>query len=178
MAAAMETRLDWFAQRVASSPIPVIPVSSTCVDLAGDAREQLASLGTLPAARPERLDHRDRQRAALGGEPRFSLGRRGRRGGTAGHGEARHRRRGRGRRRGAALLTAAGVPVVPGGLALLACEAAELAARVGLPVALKICSAQITHKSDIGGVALGLRTEAEVRAGYEKVRAAGARAIR
>ena len=32
--------------------------------------------------------------------------------------------------------------------------------RVGLPVALKICSAQITHKSDIGGVALGLRTEA------------------
>ena len=45
MAAAMETRLDWFAQRVASSPIPVIPVSSTCVDLAGYAREQLASRG-------------------------------------------------------------------------------------------------------------------------------------
>ena len=63
--------------------------------------------------------------------------------------------------------------MVPGGLARSADEAAELAARVGLPVALKICSAQITHKSDIGGVALGLRTEAEVRAGYEKVRAAG-----
>ena len=40
-------------------------------------------------------------------------------------------------------------------------------------MALKICSAQITHKSDIGGVALGLGSEAEVRAGYEKVRAAG-----
>jgi hypothetical protein len=40
-------------------------------------------------------------------------------------------------------------------------------------VALKICSAQITHKSDIGGVVLGLSSEAEVRAGYEKVRAAG-----
>jgi succinyl-CoA synthetase beta subunit len=65
------------------------------------------------------------------------------------------------------------VPVVPGGLARSADEAAELAGRVGLPVALKICSAQITHKSDIGGVALGLGTEAEVRAGYEKVRAAG-----
>ena len=55
--------------------------------------------------------------------------------------------------------------MVPGGLARSADEAAELAGRVGLPVALKICSAQITHKSDIGGVALGLGTEAEVRAG-------------
>ena len=45
MATMMESRLDWFAQRVASSPIPVIPVSSTCVDLAGYAREQLASRG-------------------------------------------------------------------------------------------------------------------------------------
>ena len=63
--------------------------------------------------------------------------------------------------------------MVPGGLAGSADEAAEIARRVGLPVALKICSAQITHKSDIGGVALGLSSEAEVRAGYEKVRAAG-----
>jgi succinyl-CoA synthetase beta subunit len=71
------------------------------------------------------------------------------------------------------LLADAGVPVVPGGLARSAEEAAELARQVGLPVALKICSAQITHKSDIGGVALGLVSEEEVRAGYEKVRAAG-----
>ena len=35
-----------------------------------------------------------------------------------------------------------------------------IARRVGLPVALKVCSAQITHKSDIGGVALGLDSEA------------------
>ena len=71
------------------------------------------------------------------------------------------------------LLADAGVPVVPGGLAGSADEAVEIARRVGLPVALKICSAQITHKSDIGGVVLGLGSEAEVRAGYEKVRAAG-----
>ena len=71
------------------------------------------------------------------------------------------------------LLADAGVPVVPGGLAGSADEAVEIAGRVGLPVALKICSAQITHKSDIGGVVLGLGSEAEVRAGYEKVRAAG-----
>jgi succinyl-CoA synthetase beta subunit len=71
------------------------------------------------------------------------------------------------------LLAEAGVPVVPGGLAGSADEAVDIAFRVGLPVALKICSAQITHKSDIGGVVLGLGSEAEVRAGYEKVRAAG-----
>jgi acetate---CoA ligase (ADP-forming) len=39
-------------------------------------------------------------------------------------------------------------------------------------VAVKICSAQITHKSDIGGVVLGLGSAAEVRAGYKKVLAA------
>ena len=65
------------------------------------------------------------------------------------------------------------MPVVPGGLANSADEAVKIARRVGLPVALKICSAQIIHKSDIGGVVLGLATEADVRAGYEKVRAAG-----
>ena len=62
---------------------------------------------------------------------------------------------------------------MPGGLAGSADQAVEIARQVGLPVALKVCSAQITHKSDIGGVALGLATEAEVRAAYEKVRAAG-----
>ena len=63
--------------------------------------------------------------------------------------------------------------MVPGELAGSAEEAAAIARKVGLPVALKICSAQITHKSDIGGVVLGLSSAAEVRAGYEKVRAAG-----
>ena len=42
-------------------------------------------------------------------------------------------------------------------------EAAEAAARIGFPVALKIRSPDITHKSDVGGVALGLRDAAAVR---------------
>jgi acyl-CoA synthetase (NDP forming) len=184
MAAAMETRLDWFAQRVASSPIPVIPVSSTCVDLAGYAREQLASRGLylLPGLnggiaaignalrwaenRGSTWDAAAAQVAATGATATgaTATGATATAAGISGPwSEARARD----------LLTAAGVPVVPGGLARSADEAAELAGRVGLPVALKICSAQITHKSDIGGVALGLGTEAEVRAGYEKVRAAG-----
>jgi succinyl-CoA synthetase beta subunit len=39
-------------------------------------------------------------------------------------------------------------------------------------VALKICSAQITHKSDMGGVALNLRTDDEIRTAYNRVTAA------
>jgi acyl-CoA synthetase (NDP forming) len=188
-----ESKLDWFAQRVASSPIPVIPVSSTCVDLAGYGREQLTSRGLylLPGL--------NGSIAAIGNALRWAENRGSRwaaadaaaaTGGAATSDAALGAAMAGGAAAGAAisgpwsearardLLTAAGVPVVPGGLARSADEAAELAARVGLPVALKVCSAQITHKSDIGGVALGLRTEADVRAGYEKVRAAGARAIR
>jgi succinyl-CoA synthetase beta subunit len=58
---------------------------------------------------------------------------------------------------------------VPGGLATSVEEAVELAHRIGLPAALKVCSAQINHKSDIGGVALGLTSESDIRAAYEKV---------
>jgi len=51
-----------------------------------------------------------------------------------------------------------------------------VAREVGMPVAMKICAAQITHKSDIGGVALGLRSDDEVRAAYARVTAAAAAA--
>ena len=62
---------------------------------------------------------------------------------------------------------------MPGELADSAHAAAAAARRLGMPVALKICSAQIAHKSDIGGVALGLTTEAQVRAAYARVTGAG-----
>jgi acetyltransferase len=42
-------------------------------------------------------------------------------------------------------------------------EAAALARAIGFPVALKIRSPDITHKSDVGGIALDLRDEAAVR---------------
>jgi len=50
-------------------------------------------------------------------------------------------------------------------------EAARLAARCGFPVVLKVLSPDVTHKSDVGGVALGLRSEAEVRDAFEQIRA-------
>jgi acetyltransferase len=59
---------------------------------------------------------------------------------------------------GAPLLTASGIEVVPARLARSASEAADVARGLGVPVALKIVSPDITHKSDVGGVVLGLAT--------------------
>ena len=77
---------------------------------------------------------------------------------------ARHRARARWPRSAAILtepeakrvLAAYGIPVVPTEVVLDAAEAAAAAARIGFPVAVKILSREITHKSDVGGVALDL----------------------
>lgn len=55
-----------------------------------------------------------------------------------------------------ALLSAVGVPVAEARLARSREEAVALARDIGLPVVLKICSPDIVHKSDIGGVKLNL----------------------
>ncbi|MFO1083735.1 MAG: bifunctional acetate--CoA ligase family protein/GNAT family N-acetyltransferase [Reyranellaceae bacterium] len=60
------------------------------------------------------------------------------------------------------VLAAYGIPVVPTEVALDAAEAAAAALRIGFPVAVKILSRQITHKSDVGGVALDLSSEQAV----------------
>jgi acyl-CoA synthetase (NDP forming) len=175
MADRIEQRVALVAEKIRSSPIPVIPVGSTCVDISPYAREQFVKhdLFLLPGmdvglgaiARAMRwLENRGR--AGLGdtadtGIPAV-IPARAAAGGPWSEAEARD------------LLSSAGVPVVPGGLARSADEAVAVARRVGLPVALKVCSPQITHKSDIGGVALGLTSEAEVRAAYAKVSDAGA----
>jgi acyl-CoA synthetase (NDP forming) len=75
--------------------------------------------------------------------------------------------------RGRELLAASGVPLVPAELVTDADAAVAAAERFGGPVALKICSADITHKSDIGGVALGHAGADDVRAAFERVLAAG-----
>ncbi len=62
-----------------------------------------------------------------------------------------------------ALLEAYAIPVVPTRTVRDADEAAAAAAQIGYPVVLKILSPQISHKSDVGGVALGLADEAELR---------------
>jgi acyl-CoA synthetase (NDP forming) len=73
------------------------------------------------------------------------------------------------------LLNAEGIPVVPTRLARSAGEAVRLAKSLGLPVALKVVSPDIVHKSDVGGVRLHLTSLAQVNKAYGEI-AAGARA--
>lgn len=61
------------------------------------------------------------------------------------------------------LLAAYGVPVVATRIAKDGEEALRHAAEIGFPVALKVLSPDITHKSDVGGVALNLASAEEVR---------------
>ena len=61
------------------------------------------------------------------------------------------------------------IPVVPTVLTRTVDEAAIAAERMGFPVALKIESPEITHKSDVGGVALKLCSTNEVREAYGRI---------
>jgi acyl-CoA synthetase (NDP forming) len=68
-----------------------------------------------------------------------------------------------------AILRQAGIPVVAHRLVESARAAEAAAVELGLPAALKIVSADITHKTDVGGVALGLDNAAAVGRAFETV---------
>ena len=68
-----------------------------------------------------------------------------------------------------ALLTAYGIPTNPTETAFSADEAVRKAAHIGYPVALKVYSNTITHKTEVGGVILGLENEKEVRRAYDQI---------
>jgi acetyltransferase len=72
----------------------------------------------------------------------------------------------------AALIAKAGIPAAAAPLARDADEAVTLADQFGYPVVLKIASPDIAHKSDLGGVMLGLENETEVRQAFEEIMAA------
>jgi acetyltransferase len=67
------------------------------------------------------------------------------------------------------LLALHGAPVSGDRLARTPEEAVAIAAEFGTPVALKICSPQILHKSDAGGVKLGLRTAAQIESAFKSI---------
>jgi len=68
-----------------------------------------------------------------------------------------------------ALCDAWGIAIPKEGMATSADEAVRLAEGMGLPVALKIVSPQILHKTDAGGVLIGLKTAEEVRGAYDTI---------
>ena len=67
------------------------------------------------------------------------------------------------------ILAKAGLPVTREELARTPEDAVRIAAAIGGPVALKIQSPEIPHKSDVGGVHLGARTATEVEAAARQV---------
>ena len=74
------------------------------------------------------------------------------------------------------LLSAYGIPTVAEHVATSANDAVQAATSVGLPVVMKILSADILHKSDLGLVAVGIDTAAAVRATYRMLVARAAEA--
>lgn len=68
-----------------------------------------------------------------------------------------------------ALLKSYGIASPKEGLARSEREAVALVKRIGFPVVAKIVSAELAHKSDVGGVMLGLESAAEVRAAYKRL---------
>ena len=67
------------------------------------------------------------------------------------------------------LLSAHGIGVPAGGLAPDAGEAARIASALGGPVALKVQSEDLPHKTESGGVALGVEGEAAVREAFGRI---------
>lgn len=68
------------------------------------------------------------------------------------------------------LLAAAGVPVTREAQRAPTEDLAAAAAEIGFPVALKVVSRQVSHKSDAGGVQIGLADEHAVRAAAATIR--------
>jgi acetyltransferase len=67
------------------------------------------------------------------------------------------------------LLAAYGIPTVETHIALTENDAVKEAARLGFPVVLKLYSETITHKTDVGGVQLNLRTASAVRQAWKAI---------
>jgi len=174
-AAKVTARIDLFGETIKKSSVPILGMSQTCMEAGPFARQLydsndilllggmefgLAAIGHAvrwDQARAEllsacpRLEMPGASVASIGAEEL-----------TCGIlSEAAGRQ----------LLEHAGVPMVPAELVQSADDAVTAAERLGYPAVLKICSAQLPHKSDVGGVALNLRDAGEVRAVFGRMQA-------
>jgi len=62
-----------------------------------------------------------------------------------------------------------GIPVTMFELAKTEAEAVKFAEKIGYPIVLKIVSPNIIHKSDVGGVIVGLKTVKDIRNAYKQI---------
>lgn len=76
---------------------------------------------------------------------------------------------------GQRVLAAYGLPLPESRLAESRGAAVRAAKGMGYPVVMKIASPQIAHKSDAGGVRVGLESDAEVKAAYDEITASAKR---
>lgn len=173
------------ARVIARSPVPVIAISYALTDITEFGRqvlseagfpyvaggiehgltaignairwsEAVASLAAGPSSGPG-ADCGPRAEQARPGRPPVSPGR-------PGEVWAEHR--------AAALLAGHGVPVVPAERAAGEADAVAAAERFGYPVVLKAAADGLSHKSDIGGVRLGLSGPDAVRRAHREIMAA------
>jgi acetyltransferase len=70
------------------------------------------------------------------------------------------------------LLACYSIPTVVTKIAKTEAQAAKLAREIGFPTVLKLYSETITHKTDVGGVQLNLKDEAEVRKAFAAIKTA------
>ncbi len=165
MLAATLPAYDNLAQIIRKSPRPVVLVSNTCMDLSRTARAVVERTGLHFTAGMEHglralgrfLWWSEYIQAAPGKasvEPPPPIAHDQPFTGDWSEVQAR------------ALLEKAGIPTVPAHLATSADEAAQAARELGLPVVLKIQSASLPHKSDVGGVALNLASAEAVHAEF------------
>ncbi len=67
------------------------------------------------------------------------------------------------------IVAAYGIPLPQAQLATSPDQAARFAAEIGFPVVLKIISPDILHKTDMGGVVVGIKNEKQARQAYQDI---------
>ena len=191
---ALEARLDEQVAIMAASPVPVVPATTMCADLTEYSR------GVLLPRQLHLLAGLDLGLTAIGHALRWQERRKRLSPEQSGEYPAERGEGGPGRPEeqpgeggprwlqeqptgvwpetaGRRLLALTGVPMVPAELAGGEEEAIAAATHLGYPVALKACAAGLAHKSDVGAVALGLTSAAEVRRAYTGVGQAAAEGV-
>ncbi|MEV0593796.1 acetate--CoA ligase family protein [Nonomuraea cavernae] len=155
------------ASRIAASPVPVVVVSNVLTDVTEFGRTVQRETGY-----PHVVGGIEHGIQAIGAAVRWSRAR-ARARALAPAPPAERRPPGASgvwaEHRASALLSAAGLPVVPSQLVRDAEAAVAAADRFGYPVVLKVSAEGLAHKSDAGGVRLGLTTPDEVRRAYHDV---------